>query len=47
MRYLSVPMITVFKSLSTVATGFGDYFFFGQSMSHGVFLSLIIMVCEN
>eukprot|EP01105_Mastigella_eilhardi_P001877 TRINITY_DN122_c0_g1_i1.p2 TRINITY_DN122_c0_g1~~TRINITY_DN122_c0_g1_i1.p2 ORF type:complete len:260 (+),score=63.74 TRINITY_DN122_c0_g1_i1:289-1068(+) len=47
LRFLSVPMVTVFKSLSTVATGIGDHFLFHQPMPAGVLASLLLMVVSS
>eukprot|EP01105_Mastigella_eilhardi_P004390 TRINITY_DN1583_c0_g1_i2.p1 TRINITY_DN1583_c0_g1~~TRINITY_DN1583_c0_g1_i2.p1 ORF type:complete len:157 (-),score=33.16 TRINITY_DN1583_c0_g1_i2:617-1087(-) len=44
LRYVSIPMVTVFKAFSTVATGLGDYFFFKQPLSVGIVGSLVTMV---
>jgi hypothetical protein len=40
---LTVPMVTVFKTVQTVVTCMGDAVFFGRGMSVGVFFSLVIM----
>jgi len=44
MRFLSVPMITVFKQLANLLTVGGELYFFGKSVSKGVVLSLATMI---
>lgn len=47
LRYMSIPMVTVIKSLSTALTGVGDYVFFGQRMSSGILTAVAIMVVSS
>ncbi|KAJ8600780.1 hypothetical protein CTAYLR_006098 [Chrysophaeum taylorii] len=44
MRYLSVPMITVFKQLANLITAVGEYHFFGKRVGAGVVVSFAIMI---
>ena len=44
MRYLSVPMITVFKQLANLLTVSGEFYFFGKPISAGVCLSFVTMI---
>mmetsp|Transcript_38314 Transcript_38314/g.122861 ORF Transcript_38314/g.122861 Transcript_38314/m.122861 type:complete len:401 (+) Transcript_38314:197-1399(+) len=44
MRYLSVPMITVFKQLANLLTVSGERYFFGKPVSKGVALSFATMI---
>lgn len=44
MRFLSVPMITVFKQLANLLTVGGEFLFFGKSVTHGVWLSFAVMI---
>ena len=44
MRYLSVPMITVFKQLANLLTVSGEWYFFGKRISSGVLLSFATMI---
>lgn len=47
LRYLSVPMVTIFKNFTTMIITLGDYFYFGQNLSSGVIFSLFLMVRIN
>jgi len=44
LRFLSVPMVTIFKNFTTMIITLGDFFYFGQEMGTGVIVSLILMV---
>lgn len=44
MRFLSVPMITVFKQLANLLTVGGEYFFFGKGVTYGVLLAFTVMI---
>lgn len=44
MRFLSVPMITVFKQLANLLTVAGEFFFFGKGVTYGVILSFGVMI---
>lgn len=44
MRYLSVPMITIFKQLANLVTATGEYYIFGKPVSKGVVLSFVLMI---
>lgn len=44
MRFLSVPMITVFKQLANLLTVSGEYYLFGKTVSFGVILSFFVMI---
>lgn len=43
LRYLSVPMVTIFKNFTTMIITLGDFFYFGQNLSTGVIASLVLM----
>eukprot|EP00727_Mastigamoeba_balamuthi_P004506 m51a1_g14053 hypothetical protein (319) ;mRNA; f:1205097-1206614 len=47
LRHISVPTVTVIKSVSTVLTGLGDYFLFGQAISSGILASMFIMTASS
>ncbi len=42
-EYLSVPLVTIFKNLTNVATAVGEWYFFRERVSLGIFVSLSIM----
>jgi glycopeptide antibiotics resistance protein len=42
---LSVPMVVIFKNLQTAATAYGDWHFFGKTVSAGTIACLVLMVC--
>eukprot|EP00741_Cyanophora_paradoxa_P004696 tig00000823_g4558.t1 len=44
LRYLSVPMMTVFKNLTNIPICFGDRVLYGQTVSSGIILSLVLMI---
>ncbi|KAJ8601743.1 hypothetical protein CTAYLR_006763 [Chrysophaeum taylorii] len=44
MRFLSVPMITVFKQLANLLTVGGEFYLFGKSVSYGVILAFSVMI---
>ncbi|KAH3756536.1 GDP-mannose transporter [Pelomyxa schiedti] len=44
---VSIPMVTVFKSFSTVLTGIGDFAIFGQPLSLDIAGSLLVMVASS
>ncbi|KAJ8614199.1 hypothetical protein CTAYLR_001096 [Chrysophaeum taylorii] len=44
MRFLSVPMITVFKQLANLLTVGGEFFFFGKNVTFPVVLSFAVMI---
>lgn len=43
LRFLSVPMVTIFKNFTTMIITLGDFFYFGQQLSPGVIASLFLM----
>eukprot|EP01112_Ceratiomyxa_fruticulosa_P016503 TRINITY_DN4998_c0_g1_i1.p1 TRINITY_DN4998_c0_g1~~TRINITY_DN4998_c0_g1_i1.p1 ORF type:complete len:337 (+),score=54.27 TRINITY_DN4998_c0_g1_i1:140-1150(+) len=43
LKFLSVPMVTVFKNLTTVIITLGDNFLFGQPLSAGILSSIFLM----
>jgi GDP-mannose transporter len=43
LRFLSVPMVTIFKNFTTMFITLGDYFYFGQQLSPGIIASLVLM----
>merc|ERR1711991_525798 len=47
MLYLQVPMLTIFKSFTTVLITIGDRLIFGQELSLGIGLSLCLMVLSG
>jgi GDP-mannose transporter len=47
LRILSIPMVTIFKNISTCLVTFGDYALFGQDVTSGIFASVIIMVVAS
>lgn len=47
LRYISIPMVTVIKAVSTVMTGLGDNLIFGQKLTTGIAASMIIMVVSS
>lgn len=47
LRYLSVPMVTVLKSLSNVFTIAGDYMLFGRTYFSGVWWSLVLITLSS
>lgn len=47
LRYISIPMVTVIKAVSTVMTGLGDNLFFGQKLTTGIVSSMVIMVISS
>lgn len=44
MRYLSVPMITVFKQLANLLTVAGEWYFFGKPLTLGVIAAFVVMI---
>jgi len=44
LKFLSVPMLTIFKNFTTMIITGGDYFIFGQPVSNGVNASLLLML---
>jgi len=44
LRFLSVPMVTIFKNFTTMIITLGDFFYFGQSLSGGIITSLVLML---
>jgi len=44
LKFLSVPMVTIFKNLTTMIITGGDYFIFNRSISTGVVISLLLML---
>jgi len=44
LKYLSVPMVTIFKNLTTTLVAIGDFYFLGQSSSGKVFACILTMV---
>ena len=43
--WVAVPMVTVFKNLTNILTVAGDRYFFGQPVSTGIVMSLVLMLC--
>jgi len=43
LRFLSVPMVTVFKNFTTMFVTLGDFTYFGQPLSAGIVGSLTLM----
>mmetsp|Transcript_4282 Transcript_4282/g.17375 ORF Transcript_4282/g.17375 Transcript_4282/m.17375 type:complete len:284 (-) Transcript_4282:222-1073(-) len=43
MRYLSVPMITVFKQLANLLTCVGEFYLFGKTTTPGVVVAFVVM----
>lgn len=46
LRWLSVPMVTVVKAVSTALTGLGDALIYGQPLGPGVLASILLMVAS-
>jgi len=46
-KFLSLPMVTIFKNFTTTLVAFGDYFFFHQSLTIGILASILLMVHYN
>mmetsp|Transcript_13015 Transcript_13015/g.39322 ORF Transcript_13015/g.39322 Transcript_13015/m.39322 type:complete len:214 (+) Transcript_13015:2-643(+) len=44
MRFLSVPMITVFKQLANLLTVCGEFYLFGKPVTYGVLLAFAVMI---
>lgn len=44
MRWLSVPMITVFKQLANLLTAMGEWYLFGKTVTNGVLLAFGVMI---
>lgn len=44
LKYLSVPMVTIFKNLTTTLVAIGDFYFLGQTSSSRVFACILVMV---
>eukprot|EP00124_Ichthyophonus_hoferi_P000771 Ihof_evm13s31 gene=Ihof_evmTU13s31 len=44
LMYLSIPIVTVFKNLTNIVVAYGDKYFYGQDVTKGVLISLILMV---
>ena len=44
LKYLAVPMVTIFKNTNNVLVTVGDWYFFGQHVSLGVVLTLGLMI---
>jgi len=44
LRYLSVPMITVFKQLSNFLTLLGEWYLFGHTATPGAIFAILIMI---
>ncbi|KAH3757062.1 GDP-mannose transporter [Pelomyxa schiedti] len=47
LKFVSIPIVTVFKAFSTVVTALGDYFLFNQRLSIGIVGSLVLMVVSS
>ena len=47
LRYISIPMVTVIKAISTVMTGLGDTLFFSQRLTPGIAASMAVMVLSS
>lgn len=41
---LTVPMVTIFKNLQTACTSYGDWYFFGKTVSWGTIFCLAMMI---
>eukprot|EP00123_Amoebidium_parasiticum_P020880 comp58129_c0_seq1/m.47818 comp58129_c0_seq1/g.47818 ORF comp58129_c0_seq1/g.47818 comp58129_c0_seq1/m.47818 type:complete len:328 (-) comp58129_c0_seq1:283-1266(-) len=44
LMYLSIPIVTVFKNLTNIVVAYGDKYFYGQEVTQGVLVSLMLMV---
>ena len=44
LKYLSVPMVTIFKNLANVTTATGEWYFFEASQSSLVVVSFVVMI---
>eukprot|EP00043_Microstomoeca_roanoka_P024753 m.6656 g.6656 ORF g.6656 m.6656 type:complete len:314 (-) comp4887_c0_seq1:118-1059(-) len=42
--FLSIPVVTVFKNMTNLLIAYGDWHFFGQTVSTGVIFSFLMMV---
>jgi len=47
LKYLSVPMVTIFKNITTCLVAFGDFFFFSQRVTFGISLSVLLMFVSS
>jgi len=46
-KVLIVPMVTIFKNLTTTLTAMGDFILFGQPLSPGILASVTLMVASS
>jgi len=44
LKLLSIPMVTIFKNLTTALVTIGDFAFFGETLTQGIVVSVVIMV---
>lgn len=44
LKLLSVPMVTIFKNITTTLITFGDFALFGQQLSKGILQSIFLMI---
>ncbi len=44
LKLLSIPMVTIFKNMTTALVTFGDNVIFGEQLTSGILTSVIIMV---
>ncbi|EGD77216.1 hypothetical protein PTSG_08308 [Salpingoeca rosetta] len=42
--FLSIPIVTVFKNMTNLLIAYGDWHFFGQTVTRGVIVSFMLMV---
>eukprot|EP00042_Codosiga_hollandica_P024491 m.103348 g.103348 ORF g.103348 m.103348 type:complete len:323 (-) comp51568_c0_seq1:166-1134(-) len=44
LAYLSIPIVTVFKNMTNLLIAYGDWAWFGQTISRGVIISFLMMI---
>eukprot|EP00164_Ancoracysta_twista_P005727 GFYU01007872.1.p1 GENE.GFYU01007872.1~~GFYU01007872.1.p1 ORF type:complete len:394 (-),score=55.86 GFYU01007872.1:245-1426(-) len=44
LKYMTVPMVTIFKNLTNIGITFGDKYMFGQEVSPWILFALLLMV---
>lgn len=44
LKYLNVPMVTIFKNLTNVLIMWGEYYFYGQPVTSGAMWSCVVMI---
>ena len=45
--YLSIPVLTVFKNMTNLMIAFGDWYFFGQTVTPAIIGSFVVMTAGS